>query len=208
MPCPSAAGPFVVAAENGICVDGMITLSDARAKERQMTSEDRRAARILGSLGSAGGKGVVRIESRVDTDIDDVWSALTDPSRLACWYGEVEGDLRLGGDFRARVFASGWEGTGRVAACEPPRRLLVVTREQDEPDEVSIEVTLAADGAQIIAVWAERGMPLGYLAGYGAGIQIHVEDLAAHLAGLGRCDSKARFGELFPAYQELAADVG
>jgi uncharacterized protein YndB with AHSA1/START domain len=173
-----------------------------------MTGEDRGAARILGSLGQAAGMGVVRMENRVDTDIDDVWSALTDPARLARWYGEVEGDLRLGGEFRARVFASGWEGTGRVAACEPPRRLLVVTREQDEPAEVSIEITLAADGDQTIVVWEERGMPLDYLAGYGAGIQIHVEDLAAQLAGRGRCDAKARFGELFPAYQELAAGAG
>ncbi|HEY7323730.1 MAG TPA: SRPBCC domain-containing protein [Streptosporangiaceae bacterium] len=173
-----------------------------------MTSEARRPARILGTLGAAGGKGVVRIQDRVATDIDDVWSALTDPSRLARWYGEVEGDLRLGGAFRARVFASGWEGTGRIEACEPPRRLLVVTREQDEPDEGPVEVTLAADGEQVVVVWEERGMPLHNLAGYGAGIQIHVEDLAAHLAGRARCDSGARFGELFPAYQQLAVDVG
>jgi hypothetical protein len=51
-------------------------------------------------------------------------------------------------------------------------------------------------------------MPLNYLAGYGAGIQIHVEDLGAHLAGLERCDVKARFAELFPAYQQLAPNVG
>ena len=52
---------------------------------------------ILGGLRSADGKGVVRMEDRVDTDIDDVWSALTDPSRLARWYGKIEGDLHLGG---------------------------------------------------------------------------------------------------------------
>ena len=51
-------------------------------------------ARILGSLRSADGKGIVRIEDRYDTDIDDLWSALTDPGRLARWYGQVEGDLR------------------------------------------------------------------------------------------------------------------
>jgi uncharacterized protein YndB with AHSA1/START domain len=185
----------------------MMTLSETRAKERQMASEAHGEARILGSLRSAGGKGVVRMENRVDTEIDDVWSALTDPARLARWHGEVEGDLRVGGEFRERVFASGWEGTGRVAACEPPRRLLVVTKEQDEPDEVSIEVTLAADDDQTFVVWEQRGMPLNYLSGYGAGIQIHVEDLAAHLVGRGRCDSAARFGELHPAYEELAANV-
>jgi hypothetical protein len=46
------------------------------------------------------------------------------------------------------------------------------------------------------------------LAAYGAGIQVHVEDLLAHLAGRDRCDAAARFEELFPAYQELAAGVG
>ena len=54
------------------------------------------SGRILGSLRSADGKGVVRMEDRFDTDIDDLWSALTDPRRLAHWIGEVEGDLRLG----------------------------------------------------------------------------------------------------------------
>jgi uncharacterized protein YndB with AHSA1/START domain len=84
-----------------------------------MTSDAAGGGRILGSLRSADGKGVLRMEDRFDTDIGDVWSALTDPSRLARWYGEVEGDLRLGGQFRARLFASGWEGTGRVDAFEP-----------------------------------------------------------------------------------------
>ena len=173
-----------------------------------MTSNARGGSRILGSLRSADGKGVVRMEDRFDTDIDDLWSALTDPRRLARWLGEVEGDLRLGGEFRARFFASGWEGTGRVEACEPPRRLLVPTKGLDEPFELVIEATLAADGDQTILVLEERGMPLDLLAAYGAGMQIHVEDLAAHLAGRERCDAEARWNELLPAYQDLAANVG
>ncbi len=71
-----------------------------------------------------------------------------------------------------------------------------------------IEVTLAADGDQTILAWEERGMPLDHLAAYGAGIQVHVEDLAAHLAGRERCDADARWHELLPAYQDLAANVG
>jgi uncharacterized protein YndB with AHSA1/START domain len=78
-----------------------------------MTSNAAESGRILGSLGSAEGKGIVRMEDRFETEIDDVWSAITDPSRLARWYGEVEGDLRFGGEYRARLFSSGWEGTGR-----------------------------------------------------------------------------------------------
>ena len=172
-----------------------------------MTSNARGSGRILGSLRSADGKGVVRMEDRFDTTIDDLWSALTDPRRLARWIGEVEGDLRLGGEYRFRFFASGSEGTGRVDACEPPRRLLL-TMALGQPDEDVIEATLTADGAQTILVWEERGMPLDLLAAYGAGIQVHVEDLAAHLAGRERCDADARWDELQPAYEGLAANVG
>ena len=171
-----------------------------------MTSEAPASDRILGSLRSAEGKGIVRIEERFDTDVDDLWSALTDPRRLARWIGEVEGDLRLGGEFRFSFFASGSEGTGRVEACEPPRRLLL-TMALDQPDEDVIEATLTADGDQTILVWEERGMPLDQLAAYGAGVQIHVEDLAAYLAGRERRDAAARFGELFPTYQGLAVGV-
>ena len=173
-----------------------------------MTSEARGGGGIEGSLGSAEGKGVVRMEGSFDSDIDDVWSALTDRSRLARWYGEVEGDLRPGGEYSARLFSSGWEGTRRVEACEPPQRLLVRIKDADEPDENDIEVMLTADGDQTIVVWEERGMPLELLSAYGAGVQIHVEDLADHLAGRERRDdAKARWDELHPAYQALAANL-
>ena len=91
-----------------------------------------------------------------------------------------------------------------MEACEPPRRLRLLTRQPDQPEQV-IEVTLAAVGNQTILAWEERGMDTDHLAGYGAGIQVHVEDLAAHLAGGERCDAGARWNELFPAYQDLAA---
>ena len=126
--------------------------------------------------------------------------------RLARWYGQVEGDLRPGGEFHGRL--EYWEGTGRVEACEPPQRLLVTTRGVDESYDEAIEATLAADGDQTILVWEERGMPLNLLAAYGAGVQIHVEDLAAYLAGRERVDAAARWDELEPAYQDLAAKIG
>jgi uncharacterized protein YndB with AHSA1/START domain len=173
-----------------------------------MTGNARIGDRILGTLRPAEGKGIVRMEDRFDTRVDDLWSALTDPRRLAAWLGEVEGDLRLGGEFRAHFFASGWEGTGRVEVCEPPHRLLVLTKDADEPDapdDHAIEATLTADGDLTVLVWEERGMPVDLLAAYGAGVQVHVEDLAAYMAGRERCDANARFEELFPAYQELAA---
>jgi len=172
--------------------------------------------RILGSLRSADGAGVVRIEDRYDTDIDDLWAALTDPARLARWFGQVEGDLRPGGEFRLYLESADLDCTGRVEACEPPRRLLVTTRETDEswrkgrgapPFDEAIEATLTADGDQTILVIEVQGMPLDKIAFYGAGWQIHAENLAAYLAGRERGDSEARWDELVPPYQELAANV-
>ena len=173
-----------------------------------MTSNAPAGGRILGILRSADGKSVVRVEDRFGTDIDDLWSALTDPRRLARWLGEVEGDLRLGGEFRARFFASGWEGTGRVDVCEPPRHLLVTTSQDRQAEEHAIEATLTADGDHTILILEERGMPVNLLAAYGAGIQVHIEDLAAHIAGQERCDADARWQELQPAYEALASKLG
>ena len=94
---------------------------------------------------------------------------------------------------------------GRVRA---PRRLLLLTKGLDEPDEEDLEVTLTTDGDQTIVVWEQRGMPLDLIAAYGAGVQIHVEDLADYVAGRERReDAKARWDELFPAHQGLAANL-
>ena len=181
-----------------------------------MTSNTPEGGRILGSLRSANGKGVVRIEDRYDTDIDDLWAAITDPARLARWHGQVEGDLRPGGEFRVYIEAADIESTGRVEACEPPRRLLVTTRETDEsyrkgqgvpPFDASLEATLTADGDQTILVIEVQGMPVDKIAFYGAGWQIHAENLAAYLAGVERSDTEARWDELVPPYQDLAANL-
>ena len=181
-----------------------------------MTSNPRPGPRILGSLRSAGGKGVVRIEDHYGSAIDDLWSALTDPGRLASWYGQVEGDLRPGGQFRLHVEDADSDATGRVEVCEPPRRLQVMTRETEEsyrrgqgvpPYDEALDATLTADGDQTILVIEVQGMPLDAIAFYGVGWQIHAETLAAYLAGRTRGDTKARWDDLLPAYQELAASI-
>ena len=166
-----------------------------------MTDDTKTSARITGTMHAIDGKGAVRMAGLYDTDADDLWSALTDPERLARWVARVEGDLRLGGEFTAR-FTSSWEGTGRVDECDPPRRLLVTMREQED-DETVIEARLEAEGEGTRLIVEERGLPLGELAAYGAGWQAHVEDLAAYLAGRTPADWRTRWAELAPSYREL-----
>ena len=161
---------------------------------------------IEGTLHSVGGKGVVRMKSRYETDIDDLWSALTDPQRLARWYGKVEGDLRVGGQFTATVFGSGWDGRGRIDVCDPPRKL-EVTMWEEEGAEGVVAAELVADGDDTILVIERRGIPLDAVYAYGAGWQAHVEDLGAHLAGQDCSDwpgdSWPRWEELAPSYREM-----
>lgn len=109
---------------------------------------------------------------------------------MARWFGEVQGDLRPGGEYRTYLAADDIESTGRVEACEPPRHLRVRSRETDEsyrrgrgvpPFDAIIEATLTSDG--------------------------DCERLAAHLDGTNTVDVEARWAELVPPYQELAAAI-
>ena len=163
-------------------------------------------ASVLGSLHAVGGEGVVRMEDRLDTGIDDLWGALTDPDRLAHWYGEVEGELSEGGEFRVRIALAG-ERTGQVEAREPPQRLLLTMRDPDprpgQPERTVIEAQLTAEGAQTRLVLETRGLPVELLPAYGAGIQIHVEHLADYISGRELRIDDARWDELFAAYEAL-----
>jgi len=163
-------------------------------------SDSRSKSGFVGSISAiADGTGAVRMEDVYDTSAEDLWSALTDPERLARWIGSVAGDLRVGGAFHVR-FTSGWEGPGRVEICRQPERLLLVMA-PGSAAETEIEVTLTAAGDRTRLVIEERGIPIEHLPGHGAGWHAHVEDLAAHLAGRERQDWQARWLELTPSYE-------
>ena len=161
---------------------------------------------VLGSLHAVDGVGVVRMEGRFDTGVDDLWGALTEPERLAHWYGEVEGELAQGGEFTVRITVSG-KRVGRVEACEPPRRLLLRMGDPEarpgQPEQTVIETQLLPEGAQTRLVWETRGLPVNLLPAYGAGIQIHVEHLTDYLSGRRFRVDDARWDELFAAYEAV-----
>lgn len=155
--------------------------------------------RILAAVRPEAGAAVVHVEDRFDTSVDDLWAAVTDPDRLARWLGEVTGDLREGGVVGLR-FTSRWTGTGRIVVCDPPRRLLVTTREEDgQETEMEALVTADGDGARLVV--EERGFPVEVAPDHAAGWQVHLEDLGAVLAGRERGDWLARWQELIPAYR-------
>ena len=128
-------------------------------------SDSHSKAGFVGSISAIGdGKGAIRMEDVYDTNAEDLWSALTDPDRLAVWIGAVAGDLRVGGTFHAR-FTSGWEVPGRVEICRQPERLLVVMA-PDSADETQIEATLTPAGDHNVLVVDKRGIPIDHLPGH------------------------------------------
>jgi uncharacterized protein YndB with AHSA1/START domain len=171
-----------------------------------MSNDTRADTHVVGTLRSVDGTGVVRMEDRYHTGIDDLWSALTEPQRLARWIADVEGDLRVGGEFHAS-FTSGWQGPGRVDVCEPPRRLRL-TMSPGQQDQTVIEAELVAEGDHTSLAVEERGLPLTELAAHGAGWQAHLEDLAAHLAGQERADWRTRWSKLTPSYRAQTENLG
>lgn len=159
-------------------------------------------------------RGAVRVEDVYDTSIHDLWEACTTPERLARWIAEVSGDLREGGTVQA-VFTSTWTGPARIEVCDAPHHLLLTT-EPGTDDEGQIEAWLSAEGSRTKLVVEERGLPVGALHFYGAGWQVHLEDLGRSLACAGPAHDggwspqapapawHARWTELTPAYEAIA----
>jgi uncharacterized protein YndB with AHSA1/START domain len=73
-----------------------------------------------------------------DTDIDDLWDALTSAERIPRWFLPISGDLRLGGRYQLEGNAG-----GDIIRCEPPRVLELTWACGGDPSWVT--VTLAED---------------------------------------------------------------
>jgi uncharacterized protein YndB with AHSA1/START domain len=164
------------------------------------------------------GLGAVRVEDVYDTDIDDVWDACTTPERLVRWIAEVSGDLRVGGGFHA-LFTSTADGDGNVEVCDAPHHLLLqMDADTDAPTQ--IEAWLTAEGDCTRLVVEERGLPADELHFYGAGWQVHLEDLgrslasgaSAHPGGWSAQRRSTAWDEnwraLTPAYQSTGVSAG
>ena len=125
-------------------------------------------------------RGAVRVEDVYDTDIDDLWLACTRPERLARWIAQVTVTCGRAATVQA-VFTSTWSGPARIEACDAPHHLLL-TAEPDTDETTQIEAWLTADGPRTRLVVEERGLPIDQLHFYGAGWQVHLEDLGRSLA--------------------------
>jgi uncharacterized protein YndB with AHSA1/START domain len=161
-------------------------------------------------------RGAVRVEDVYDTSIEDLWQACTTPERLGRWIAHVSGDLREGATVHA-VFTSTWSGPVRIEACEAPHHLLL-TSDPGGDDESQVEAWLTAEGQRTRLVVEERGLPVGALHFFGAGWQVHLEDLRRAITSRGPAHQdgwseqtpavawRERWSELTPQYQDADVD--
>ncbi|WP_129339212.1 SRPBCC family protein [Cellulomonas endophytica] len=170
------------------------------------------ARTLLGALTPDGdGRRSVRFERRYPTDPADLWSALTEPDRLARWLGVLTGDLRPGGRYHLGLGASEEDhARGAIRTCAPPHHLEVDWSYPGE-DESWVEVTLAAVPGGTALTLVHHRLVEDQAVGYGAGWHAYLDVLAAH--GLGPAADgpgdgpdgwEARFGALLPAYRTAA----
>ena len=112
----------------------------------------------LGTFIRRGGDHLdVRFERRYPRSVETVWSALTDPARLADWMGVAHVEPVVGGRFDLMVNGR-HPMTGRVLVWEPPHVLEFTWSNADAPDStVRYELTREGDGTRLI--FTHQGMP-------------------------------------------------
>src|SRR5687768_4794538 len=59
-------------------------------------------------------------ERRYDSEIADIWGAITEAERIRRWFMPISGNLRLGGRYKLEGNAA-----GTIEECDPPQRLAV-----------------------------------------------------------------------------------
>lgn len=137
------------------------------------------------------------------TTVHDVWSAVTEPERLARWMAPYTGDLRLGGTWQALNDDGTVFSWGTITECDPPSRY-VTTWEYEGEHRSQVTVTVAEHPEGALLVLEHTGLSE---VGYGAGWQAYLEHLDATL---GLAPSAERDPDLVPGvdwdarYHELS----
>jgi uncharacterized protein YndB with AHSA1/START domain len=76
-----------------------------------------------------------------NTEIEDVWDAITNPERIPRWFLPISGDLRLGGRYQLEGNAG-----GTITTCEPPKLLAVTWEFGGEVSWVTVQPAGDPDG--------------------------------------------------------------
>lgn len=163
---------------------------------------------LFGEIAKVGSGFTLDFERVLSTDVDDLWSAVTDRERFGRWMAPYTGDLALGGTWQAVGDDGAVWCSGRVTECEPSHSFVTTWHAIDEePTVLTVTVDAVPDGARLRL--HHEGVQSIY---YGPGWQVYLEQLddllgaapasvvdPTRVAGV---DWDVRYNELRPAWEE------
>lgn len=76
-----------------------------------------------------------------DTDVEDLWDAVTTPERISRWFLPVSGELRLGGRYELEGNAS-----GTIERCDPPKSFFATWEYGGQTSWIEVRLTPEPDG--------------------------------------------------------------
>ena len=116
-----------------------------------MTDVSHRTSTVRRTVGSrtleAGEARVLTASQVYDTDVEDLWEALTTPERIARWFLPVSGELREGGRYQLEGNAG-----GTVERCERPHRFSATWEYGPEVTWIEVRLTPTDDGRTQMAL--------------------------------------------------------
>ncbi|WP_439378623.1 SRPBCC family protein [Amycolatopsis lexingtonensis] len=91
----------------------------------------------------AGQARVMTISQVYDTDVDDMWDAVTNAERIPRWFLPVSGELRVGGKYQLEGNAG-----GTVERCDPPKSFAATWEFNGGVSWIEVRLTPEGDGTR------------------------------------------------------------
>jgi len=163
-------------------------------------------ADLDGVLRRRDGLPAVRFDRHYATTPDDLWSAITDPERLARWLMPVGGDLRQGGTYTIDYGDQG-VAEGTILDCDPGRAFTVTWQIGGEPAGLVSAQIITGEHDPLLRLDHVQ-LPEDQAVGYAAGWHANLDRLAAELdenSSPDDVDFGDRWTELVPGYRAMGA---
>lgn len=165
---------------------------------------DSPASLDLGTLLIEDGTTTLRFERRLPHPIEAVWSAITDPTARAHWFGPTRIEGHAGGLIETvpddpPVPEAMKRMQGRILVWDPPR---VLEHEwvQQIVEAGVVRYELRSEGETTLLTFTHRGLGMANARGFIPGTHAYLDRLAAVLGKTPVPDWSDRFAELRPAY--------
>lgn len=158
----------------------------------------------LGTVHADGDRRRLRFERIFDASVDEVWSALTEPERLARWLAPGSIEDKPGGSV-SFDFGEGGLVTGAVLRHERPSVLEFEWRFDGETQSI-VRFMLQAEGLRTHLVLEHFALGTVHAAGYAAGWHAHLDGLRDEIEG-GAGSWDERFADVLPSYRRAAETI-